>query len=409
MLFGALLSRLIRVGTLEVVDADGTLHRYAGGSGPHVAIRLQDRSLHHRLFLNPRLLIGEAFMDGTLVVERGTIYDFLDLLAINQEVASHWTLDVGDKLAYVWRKLWQFNDERRSRRNVAHHYDLSGRLYELFLDADRQYSCAYFGSPDDDLEQAQARKKQHIAAKLALKPGMRVLDIGCGWGGLGLYLAESCDVEVTGITLSTEQQAVASRRAEEAGLADRVKFELRDFRTMEGQYDRIVSVGMFEHVGLPNYGRFFEIIRDLLAPQGVALLHSIGRSDGPGTTNSWLRKYIFPGGYSPALSEVLPAVEAAKLWVTDIEILRLHYAHTLAAWRERFLANRQAVAELYDERFCRMWDFYLAGCEIAFRRQGHMVWQMQLARDVATLPITRDYMFENERRNSLANQPAGAL
>jgi cyclopropane-fatty-acyl-phospholipid synthase len=395
MLFASLLSQLVRAGTLEVIDAAGRRHRFAGAPGTEVAVRLHDRGLQRRLATNPRLAVGEAYMAGTLTIERGTLYDFLDLLAVNQETAATpLLLRVVDALNYLGRRLLQSNDPRRARHNAAHHYDLSGKLYELFLDSDRQYSCAYFAHDSDDLERAQLRKKQHIARKLLLQPGQRVLDIGSGWGGLALTLAASADVEVLGITLSTEQQAVATRRAEAAGLGHKVRFELRDYRDVAGRFDRIVSVGMFEHVGVPNYGAFFRQIRDLLVPDGVALLHSIGRSDGPGATNPWLRKYIFPGGYSPALSEVMPAVEAARLFVTDIEILRLHYARTLAAWRARFNANRAAITQLYDERFCRMWEFYLVGSEIAFRRQGHMVWQMQMARAVDSVPLTREYVYD---------------
>ncbi|MEJ0069992.1 MAG: cyclopropane-fatty-acyl-phospholipid synthase family protein [Pseudomonadota bacterium] len=396
MQVASLLKQLIREGTLEIIGADGrTRHCVGTTPGLNVTIRIHDRKLERRMFWNPRLAIGEGYMEGKLTIEHGTLYDFLDLLAINQELAKPPAiLHLVDLLNYLWRRLGQINDPSRARRNVAHHYDLSSQLYELFLDTDRQYSCAYFGRDGDDLERAQLRKKQHIARKLLLEPGQRVLDIGCGWGGLAMTLAASADVEVLGITLSVEQQAVATQRAEAAGLSHKVRFELRDYRDVVGEFDRIVSVGMFEHVGLPNYGRFFEQIRKLLKPDGIAVLHSIGRSDGPGATNAWLRKYIFPGGYSPALSEVLPAVEAAKLFVTDIEVLRLHYARTLAAWRTRFTANRAAIAELYDERFCRMWEFYLIGSEIAFRRQGHMVWQMQMAREVGSVPLTRDYIYE---------------
>jgi cyclopropane-fatty-acyl-phospholipid synthase len=403
MLVASLLKQLVRVGTLEVIDVRGRTHRFAGKPGLSVTIRLHDRATERRLWWSPRLAVGEAYMDGRLTLEQGTLYDFIDLLAINQEVGRALgeappILRASDALSYLWRRLGQANDPSRARRNAAHHYDLSSKLYELFLDSDQQYSCAYFGRDGDDLERAQQRKKQHIARKLRLEPGQRVLDIGCGWGGLALSLASSADVEVLGITLSTEQQAVATRRAEAAGLAGRVRFELRDYRAVEGSFDRIVSVGMFEHVGLPNYGRFFAQVRALLKPDGIALLHAIGRADGPGATNPWIRKYIFPGGYSPALSEVLPAVETAGLFVTDIEILRLHYAKTLAAWRARFNANRAAIAQLYDERFCRMWEFYLIGSEIAFRRQGHMVWQMQMAREVGTVPLTRDYIYERGGR-----------
>jgi cyclopropane-fatty-acyl-phospholipid synthase len=308
----------------------------------------------------------------------------------------------------AFRVFQQYNPLHRARRNVAHHYDLSDTLYELFLDADRQYSCAYFAAPDQTIEQAQANKKRHIAAKLLLAPGQHVLDIGCGWGGLALYLAKECGVSVTGLTLSTEQLRVAERRAAAAGLSDRVRFELRDYRETNGRYDRIVSVGMFEHVGVVHYPEFFGKVKELLADDGVALLHSIGRQDGPASTNPWLRKYIFPGGYSPAMSEVVPVVERSGLWITDIEILRLHYAETLRAWRTRFNANRERIRALYDERFCRMWEFYLAGSEMAFRHQGHLNFQMQFAKKIDAVPLTRDYMVDWERshRASAAERAA---
>jgi cyclopropane-fatty-acyl-phospholipid synthase len=298
----------------------------------------------------------------------------------------------------VRRRIDQLNPAGRARRNVAHHYDLNGRLYALFLDRDRQYSCAYFARGDETLEEAQAAKKRHIAAKLRLdRPGLEVLDIGCGWGGMAITLARDWGARVTGITLSAEQLAEARRRAAEAGLADRVRFELMDYRDWRRPVDRVVSVGMFEHVGIDHYRRFFRAVRDALRPDGVALVHAIGRSSGPGSTNPWLAKYIFPGGYSPALSEVVPQVEKAGLWITDVEVLRLHYAMTLREWRRRFAANRDAIQSLYDERFCRMFEFYLAGCELAFRRTDHMNWQLQLAREKEALPLTRDYMLEAER------------
>jgi cyclopropane-fatty-acyl-phospholipid synthase len=303
------------------------------------------------------------------------------------------------------RRIHQHNPANRSKSNVAHHYDLSDALYALFLDRDRQYSCAYFRSDNDSLELAQENKKRHIASKLLLEPGCRVLDVGCGWGGLALYLARLTDCEVTGITLSEQQLAVATRRAEEMGLSHRVKFYLRDYRAEADRYDRIVSVGMFEHVGAPHYPQFFGKISELLTDQGVALIHSIGRMEPPGTTNSWIRKYIFPGGYSPALSEALTAVEQIGLWVTDIEILRLHYAKTLREWRRRFEANREAIRDLYDDRFCRMWEYYLVACEQSFRYWRQMVFQMQLAREQDAVPLVRDYMFEWER-DAVATQAA---
>ncbi|HEX7969053.1 MAG TPA: cyclopropane-fatty-acyl-phospholipid synthase family protein, partial [Stellaceae bacterium] len=352
---------------------------------------------------NPRLGLGEAFMDGTLTVEDAGLYDFLDLLASNINLAPKNLLTpLYDGFGATFRFFQQYNPLSRARRNVAHHYDLSGALYELFLDSDRQYSCAYFTDTDQTIEQAQAAKKRHIAAKLLLAPGQKVLDIGSGWGGLALYLAKECDVSVTGLTLSTEQLKVARRRAAAAGLADRVRFELCDYREAQGRYDRIVSVGMFEHVGVVHYPTFFRKVKELLSEDGVTLLHSIGRHDGPASTNPWVRKYIFPGGYSPAISEVVPVIERLGLWITDIEILRLHYAETLRAWRTRFNANRERVRALYDERFCRMWEFYLAGSEIAFRHQGHMNFQMQLAKKVDAVPLTRDYITDWERRYRVA-------
>ncbi|HTW54638.1 MAG TPA: cyclopropane-fatty-acyl-phospholipid synthase family protein [Stellaceae bacterium] len=408
MLLARLLPGIIRIGRLELIDAAGRRHVVAGSPGPSVTVRLRDRALHRKLVINPRLHVPEAYMDGTLTIEQGGIYDLIELLVRNDELMT------GDSKLWrflgraqrLTRRLHQYNPVAKSRANVAHHYDLSDQLYELFLDRDRQYSCAYFLSPDDDIDTAQLNKRRHIASKLLIRPGIKVLDIGCGWGGLALYLASECGADVTGLTLSTEQLKVAQRRAAQAGLSDRVRFHLRDYREERGQYDRIVSVGMFEHVGVVQYPTFFAQVRDLLKPDGVALLHSIGRSDGPGTTNPWLRKYIFPGGYSPAISEVVPRIEEARLWVTDIEVLRLHYAETLRAWRQRFLQHREEVLKLYDERFCRMWETYLVGSEMAFRYAGHLVMQIQMTKAVDTIPITRDYMFDWERTHRAADDRA---
>ena len=338
-------------------------------------------------------------MDRTLTIEQGSLYEFLDICALNLRYAGAYPLTrVLGTLERLLRQVHQYNPMHRARANAAHHYDLSDTLYGLFLDSDRQYSCAYFTHPHDDLEQAQQDKKRHLAAKLLLKPGVRVLDIGSGWGGLGLYLAEAGATQVVGITLSEEQLKVSRERAERAALDDRVRFELCDYRALRGTFDRIVSVGMFEHVGVRHYSEFFAALRDLLAEDGIAVLHSIGRADGPGVTNAWIRKYIFPGGYAPALSEVLPVVERLGLWVTDVEILRLHYAETLRLWRRRFQANRTRIAKLYDERFCRMWEWYLIASELAFRRLGHMVFQLQLAKRQDAVPLTRDYITDWERR-----------
>jgi cyclopropane-fatty-acyl-phospholipid synthase len=396
MLLSQLLRHIIRRGRLTVIDAAGRSYSFGELPGPVSTIRLHTKALERRMFFNPRMAVGEAYMDGTLTLEQGDIYDFLSLVMGNIQTAPRSAalspLYLGlDRWA---RWLQQHNPIGRAQENVAHHYDLSATLYDLFLDADRQYSCAYFEHPTDDLETAQANKKRHIASKLLLKPGQKVLDIGCGWGGLGLYLSRETGVDVTGLTLSVEQHKIASERAVAAGIEDRVRFEIQDYRLDTRRYDRIVSVGMFEHVGVNHFQEYFNKVADLLTDDGVALIHAIGRMDGPGTTNSWIRKYIFPGGYCPAVSEVLPAIERAGLWVTDMEILRLHYAETLRHWRQRFLAHWDRIKALYDERFCRMWEFYLAASEAGFRVQDLMVFQIQLAKRVDAVPITRDYMAE---------------
>ena len=405
MLLASVLPRVIRIGRLNVIDAAGRTHVFAGSPGPTATIRLHDRALHWKCLLSPRFYVPDAYMNGGLTIEEGSLYDFLDLLTINDNNVPNGRLSrLGDTAGRLFRYIHQYNPVQRSRRNVAHHYDLSDQLYELFLDRDRQYSCAYFQAADDDLETAQLNKKRHIAAKLLLRPGQKVLDIGSGWGGLALYLARECGADVTGLTLSQEQLKVAQHRAAAAGLSDRVRFHLRDYREEAGEYDRIVSVGMFEHVGVNQFGAFFGKLNELLVRDGVALLHSIGRMDGPGATNPWLRKYIFPGGYCPALSEVVPVVEQKRLWITDVEILRLHYAETLRAWRQRFEQNRERIRALYDERFCRMWETYLVGSELSFRNEGMLVFQMQIAKAVDTVPLTRDYMFDWERAHSAAPQ-----
>jgi cyclopropane-fatty-acyl-phospholipid synthase len=403
MLLARLFERIITVGRLRLTDAGGISHNIVGAPGPSVAIRLHDRALHWKLVARPRLYLPEAFVDGTLTLEEGSLYDLVDLLALNIEALPDGALSrLLNGSVTLLRRVHQYNPMSRARRNAAHHYDLSDQLYELFLDQDRQYSCAYFREGHEDIDAAQLAKRRHIAAKLMIRAGQKVLDIGCGWGGLALYLAAECGADVTGLTLSVEQHKVATRRAAAAGLADRVRFHLRDYREEAGRYDRIVSVGMFEHVGVTHYSAFFAKLKSLLAPDGVALLHSIGRMDGPGSTSPWIRKYIFPGGYVPALSEVTPVVERRRLWITDIEILRLHYARTLRAWRKRFKQNRERVAALYDERFCRMWEMYLVGAEVGFRRGGLLVFQMQLAKAVDTVPLTRDYMLDWEREHSAA-------
>ncbi|MDR3437200.1 cyclopropane-fatty-acyl-phospholipid synthase family protein [Telmatospirillum sp.] len=399
LLFVPLMRHLVRHGRLTVIDASGRPHIFGGTllpDIPPVTIRLRDRRLHWRLALQPAVAFGEAFMDGTLTIEEGSLDDFLALVDENTRLINP-RFALQERLSFVLRYLQQWNPVKASRRNVAHHYDLSDDFYALFLDADRQYSCAYFANPEMTLEEAQTAKKQHIISKLLLRSGQKVLDIGCGWGGLALSIARHADVEVTGITLSEHQLAIARQRAEEAQLSHRVKFMLADYRQISGQFDRIVSVGMFEHVGVGQYGTFFRRAGDLLTDKGIALLHSIGRSYGSGVTNAWIRKYIFPGGYCPALSEVTSAIEKSGLVATDIEILRpTHYAETLRHWRNRFNEQRAKVAAIYDERFCRMWELYLAGSESAFRRQGLMTWQMQFSRQPFVVPATRDYMVTGE-------------
>jgi cyclopropane-fatty-acyl-phospholipid synthase len=404
-LLSHLFKRVITYGRLTVIHANGRTQIYGPGNGPSVTIRVHDAQIERSIPFNPRLLIGEAYMDGRLTIEDGNLYEFLDILSTSANTLERsFFLDLAYRLQVVFRSFAQFNPVGRARENVHHHYDLSDQLYDLFLDNDRQYSCAYFRTDNDTLEVAQDNKKRHIAAKLLLKPGSSLLDIGSGWGGLGIYLAKVGAGHVTGVTLSTEQHKVSNQRARDAGVGDRVRFDLRDYREQTGTFDRIVSVGMFEHVGVNHYREFFAKLRDLLAEDGVALLHSIGRTDGPGATNPWIRKYIFPGGYSPALSEIIPVIERTGLFVTDIEVLRLHYAETLREWRQRFNKHRDRIRAIYDERFCRMWEFYLIGSELAFRSQGHVVFQIQLAKKVDTVPMTRDYIQDWERAHAgLAN------
>jgi cyclopropane-fatty-acyl-phospholipid synthase len=391
------LEQFIRRGSMTFTAASGTKFTCGDGTGRPVSVRFLSRQTERRILLNPELALGEAYMDGTFVVENGSIADALAILLDQPEMVPRWGR-LQWWMRYLARYARQFNWRGRARNNVAHHYDLDGRLYSLFLDADRQYSCAYFETPEATLDDAQLAKKRHLAAKLLIGRGDRVLDIGSGWGGLGLYLAEMAGADVTGITLSTEQLQVANARAGERNLSRQAKFLLSDYRDIPGPFDRIVSVGMFEHVGVGFYETFFKRCAELLSDDGVMLLHSIGRSTGPDVTSPWITKYIFPGGYMPAVSEVIPAIERAGLLVCDIEILRLHYAETLKAWRERFMARREEAVQLYDERFARMWEFYLAASEMAFRKQNMMNFQIQLARRQGVVPMTRDYVGREEAR-----------
>jgi cyclopropane-fatty-acyl-phospholipid synthase len=396
-----LLKTFIRRGTFRVTTSRGTVLTFGDGTGQPVSVRFTSRAAEWAILLDPELKFGESYMDGTFVVEQGSIADVLAIALGQNSDVPHWARLQG-LLRYLYRRFEQFNPRARARRNVAHHYDLDGRLYSLFLDADRQYSCAYFERPDQSLDDAQLAKKRHLAAKLRLSPprgrDLRILDIGCGWGGLGLYLAEVGGADVTGVTLSQEQHGIANTRAAEKGLSDRARFHLQDYRDIKDKFDRIVSVGMFEHVGVNHYDTYFRKSAQLLKDDGVMVLHSIGRSDGPSRTNPWISKYIFPGGYIPSLSEVLPKIEKSGLLVTDIEILRLHYAETLKAWRERFLAHRDEVERIYDQRFVRMWEFYLASSEMAFREQNLMVLQIQLTKRQDVVPMTRDYIMREEQR-----------
>jgi cyclopropane-fatty-acyl-phospholipid synthase len=391
------LGQYIRRGSLTFTTARGMTFTCGDGTGKPASVRFLTAAAARRLLFDPELALGEIFMDGSMVVERGTIADVLAIALAQPDMAPRWA-KLQWWLRYLVRHVQQFNPRGRSRNNVAHHYDLDGRLYSLFLDADKQYSCAYFESADATLDDAQLAKKRHLAAKLLIEKGQRVLDIGSGWGGLGLYLAEMTGAAVTGVTLSTEQLQVANARAGEKNLADSAKFLLQDYRDVPGPFDRIVSVGMFEHVGVDHYDTFFKRCAELLTGDGVMLLHSIGRPEGPGITNPWIAKYIFPGGYIPALSEVLPAIERAGLLVSDIEILRLHYAETLKAWRERFMARREEAVRLYDERFARMWEFYLAASEMSFRKQNVMNFQIQITKRQDVVSFTRDYIGREEAR-----------
>lgn len=404
----ALFQKVVQTGNLSIQVGQGPVRSYGDGTGPAISVHIKNWSTALHIALNPYYMIGQAYMDGDLVITKnGGLYSFLEILVKNtgpdhkQDPAL---IRFRQNLRHLIKRFLQYNQMRRSRRNVAHHYDLSGSLYKLFLDPGLNYSCAYFENPDDDLETAQNNKLALITRKLCPIPDMHVLDIGCGWGSMALWLARHHGARVTGITLSEEQMRVAQERVEKAGLSDRVAIRLMDYRAIDGQFDRIVSIGMFEHVGLPFYRQFFETVAARLKPDGVALLHHIARSSGPGVTNSWLNKYIFPGGYSPSLSEVLPHIERSGLIITDAELLRLHYAQTLRHWRARFMEKRDKALALYDERFCRMWEFYLAGSELSMRYGGHLVVQWQLTHNQEAVPLTRAYLFESDTSPNVAEK-----
>lgn len=387
----ALLAKMIKTGDLTAHLPGGRVVKAGDGSGPPVVIRINGRGL--RRLANPSLGLGEGYMEGDIVFEQGTISDLLTIVGESGGRKPKRGSALTRFRKALKRRIQQVNDRVASRRNVAHHYDVSNALYRRFLDADMQYSCACFERPDMTLEEAQAAKKALIGRKLLIKPGMKTLDIGSGWGGLSMTLARDFGAQMTGVTLSTEQLALAKERAERAGLSNQIDFRLSDYRDLNEKFDRIVSVGMLEHVGAPNFRTYFETINRLLTDDGVALVHSIGKMHGPGATNAFTQKYIFPGGYIPGLSEIVAAIEQADLWITDIEILRLHYAETCRIWRERFMADPD-IPTMFDARFRRMWEFYLAGAELGFRHGGHMVFQIQLAKKRDGVPLTRDYLLK---------------
>ncbi|MCP4433202.1 MAG: class I SAM-dependent methyltransferase [Gammaproteobacteria bacterium] len=391
--------RVIRFGALTLIDARGSRHEICDFGSPRIVMRLTDPKITRRLMFASSMGWCEAYMEGQLVFDQGSLGDFLHVWGCSENILEQtWVGELFRIFYSVLASLQHYNPMEKARRNVAHHYDLSAELYDQFLDVDMQYSCAYFAEGDENIETAQLLKKRHIAAKLDIKPGMTVLDIGSGWGGMGIYLAKNFDCKVIGVTLSEEQHSLSNRRVRELGLEDRVQFELRDYRTLSEPVDRIVSVGMLEHVGQFQYREYFRKVKSLLKPDGVALIHTIARMGRPQPIGAWVRKYIFPGAYLPTPSQLTSAIEHNYLWLTDMENLRVHYARTLNCWYQRFLENRNKIKNLYDERFCRMWELYLLGCEMVFKDQYITVLQMQITREIDTLPITRDYMMETENQ-----------
>jgi cyclopropane-fatty-acyl-phospholipid synthase len=414
-LIGRMVNKLLTTGSITLKQPGKSPEILGRPGGKHLTVRFTDRKVPFDIMRNPRLGFGEAYMDGRVIIEDGTILDLLRMV-----VGSNRWEEMGEGRKALRRgiarrtlkRLLLSNNLTRARKNVAHHYDLNDELYELFLDSDKQYSCAYWTDPEHEtLEQAQVDKKAHIAAKLALEPGQRVLDIGCGWGGMALFLHKVAGVDVLGVTLSEHQLKIARERAAAAGVSDHVKFELKDYRLLEEQFDRIVSVGMFEHVGLRHYDEFFAKCRELLKPQGVMLLHTIGKLGEPTVApDPFTDKWIFPGYHLPSLSEMTAASEKVRLIASDIESLRLHYAYTLLHWLDRTEKARKRIVEMYDERFFRMWEFYLAGGIVMFENGAACNYQVQYIRERTALPITRDYMAEAEARYRKAGleEPAPA-
>jgi cyclopropane-fatty-acyl-phospholipid synthase len=397
-LLGRFIDQLLPVGSITLIQPDGRQETHGPGGGKHIGVKLHDKRAAFELFRNPRLRLGELYMDGRLTIEGGTILDLLELIVGAKPWEQGRRKALGKGKAGKVVSLFRRNDVRKSRKNVAHHYDIGNELYALFLDDDLQYSCAYFTDPKNSLEQAQADKKAHIAAKLDLKAGQRVLDIGCGWGGTALYLHRVAGVDVLGITLSEEQLKVARQRAKDAGVSDHVKFELIDYRLLEDRFERIVSVGMFEHVGAAHYDEFYAKCRELLTDDGVMLLHTIGKLGGAGTPDPFTDKWVFPGYHLPSLSQMCASSEKVKMIVSDVETLRLHYAYTLRHWLERATKARAEIVKMYDERFFRMWEFYLAGGIVMFESGAACNFQVQYVRNRRALPITRDYMADAEQR-----------
>lgn len=412
VLLDYILKPFIKIGCLKVIDSRGKTYTYHGKEGIKSSFRLHNTKIERQMFWQPEMALGEGYMNGTVTLEEGSLYDLLDLATKNLFINSN-RIGLFPKMFYTVTKMLsriqEYNSSHLAYQRISQHYDLNEDFIRLFLDKDLQYSCAYFKNLQDDLDVAQENKKKHIARKLLLKPGQRLLDIGSGWGGMALYLAKQADIEVVGITLSKEQHKLATERASQLNLSDRVKFYLRDYREEKGQYDRIVSVGMFEHVGVPHYSEYINQIHKLLKKDGIMLLHSIGSAGTPRPTNAWIRKYIFQGGCCPSLSQVLPSIENSDLFITDIELLHLHYAETLKKWRLNFMSNRETVKGLYDERFCRMWEYYLTSCEVAFRNQDLMVFQMQIVHDKTIIPSTREYQYQSENIAGLQKKETGLV
>ena len=390
------LNKIFKKGGFILIDANG--NQFIIGtpaSEQPIKVKILDKKLHYKLLFHPDLYLGEAYTDGQLIIENGTLTDFLDLALMNIgrsefNIISYLT----NKFRGSYRYLTNFNFIKKSKMNVSHHYDISDDLYDLFLDPKRQYSCAYFKNDDDSLETAQNNKIQHIIKKLNIKPNQKILDIGCGWGSLAMDIAKSAQCEVTGITLSENQFNYCVKKAKELNLENQLTFKLIDYRELDDKFDRIVSVGMFEHVGRKFYNKFFKQIDNLLDKDGVSLIHTIGSVNPPRDPHPWITKYIFPGGYTPSLSEVTTPIEKAGLIVSDIEVLRLHYAHTLRHWKENCIKNKEKIINMFDERFFRMWEFYLTGCEMAFKWGDQVVYQFQLTKNYTSTPVTRDYIYQ---------------